>query len=55
MAEKIEDKKPFLDYINAPTKKDPRLDPSTDHDIAFNEIKGKGPKIKKAFEKKIKF
>lgn len=50
-----QDKKPFLDYVNGPTKKDPRLDPATEHDKAFEEIKGKGPKLKVKPLKKIKF
>ena len=45
----------FKKYINAPTKKDPRLDPSTEHDEAFEDIKAKGPKIKAKIKGQVKF
>ncbi len=45
----------FKKYINRPTKKDPRLDPATNHKKAFDEIRAKGPKIKNEIKQEIKF
>lgn len=44
----------FKNYINAPTKKDPRKSASHDHDKAFEETKAKGSDPTKNAKLKVK-